>query len=386
MSFSTEFTAKELLRYSKQIALPNIGESGQKRLKSAKILLIGVGGLGSPAALYLAAAGVGQLGLIEFDTVDESNLQRQIIYSTSDVNKLKVEAAKKRLTDINPHIKVKIFNQKAHPENLREILPDFDLVLDGSDNFSTRFILNDACYFANKPLLSASIQGFSGQMSLFNYAQGPCLRCLYPSQPPSDYFPNCSEAGVLGPVAGVMGTLLASEALKFALGLLPPDGYVLNYDALNLKFSKIKLNKSESCSLCSPNANHRLLFEQGNIVQQADERSCIGEFIEEAIDAEKLAKNIKDFLLIDVREDRERALGEITPSIHLPLNKIENLEAAGFKDLFQINKPIVLYCQTDLRSKKALVLFKEARLKQKNHQKGFYLKGGYLAWLKYQSL
>jgi molybdopterin/thiamine biosynthesis adenylyltransferase/rhodanese-related sulfurtransferase len=384
MASSTDITAQELLRYSKQIVLPNVGERGQKRIKSAKILIIGVGGLGSPAALYLAAAGVGQLGLVDFDNVDESNLQRQIIFSTSDVNKIKVDAAKNRLTEINPHVKIKIYNQRAHRENLSEILPEYDLVLDGSDNFSTRFLINDTCYFAKKPLLSASIQGFSGQLSIFNYAGGPCLRCLYPTQPPTDYFPNCSEAGVLGPVAGVMGTLLANEALKHTLGLVSPNGYVLNYDALNLKFSKIKLDKSDSCALCGPNAIPGQLVEQ-NALQISDEGRCLSEFVEESLNVEELAKSINDFLLIDIREDRERALGEISPSLHIPLNKFAKLEATYLLGLLHTNKTIVLYCQTDLRSKKALSLLQEALFKEKNHQKGLYLKGGYLAWLKHQN-
>lgn len=249
------FTESEIQRYSRHIILQDVGGKGQLKLKRAKVLLIGAGGLGSPAGLYLAAAGIGTIGLVDGDVVDLSNLQRQIMHSTATIGQPKVESGKKTLLAINPDITVNAYNQVVNADNILPLISDYDVVLDGSDNFSTRFLVNDACFFAKKPLISASMFRFEGQLTTIKPHQGyPCYRCLYPEPPPAGLVPNCQEAGVLGVLAGTMGILQASEAIKEILGIGETlADKLLIYDALEMKFRKVARPKDPACPLCGPN-------------------------------------------------------------------------------------------------------------------------------------
>lgn len=249
-----ELTEPQIQRYSRQILLGEVGGKGQVKLRQAKVLLIGAGGLGSPAGLYLAAAGVGTIGLVDGDVVDLSNLQRQILHSTATVGMPKVESGKKTLTAINPEITVNTYHQLVDTDNILPLLKDYDVVLDGSDNFSTRFLVNDACFFAKKTLISASMFRFEGQLTTIKPLAGyPCYRCLYPEPPPAGLVPNCQEAGVLGALAGTMGILQASEAIKEILGIGETMAdRLLIYDALEMKFRKVRRPKDPTCRLCGP--------------------------------------------------------------------------------------------------------------------------------------
>ena len=249
-----EFTDAQVQRYSRHIILPEVGGKGQKKLSQAKVLVIGVGGLGSPAALYLAAAGVGTIGLVDGDVVDLSNLQRQILHSTATVGVPKVESGRRTLAALNPDVTVKTYQENVGPDNIMRLLPDYDIVLDGSDNFTTRFLVNDACFFAKKTLISGSIFRFEGQLTTIKPHQGyPCYRCLYPEPPPAGLVPNCQEAGVLGVLAGTIGVLQAAEAIKEILGIGETlADRLLIYDALEMTFRKLARPKAPDCPLCGP--------------------------------------------------------------------------------------------------------------------------------------
>jgi molybdopterin/thiamine biosynthesis adenylyltransferase len=263
MSF--QFTEEQIKRYSRHIILPEVGGVGQKKLLDAKVLVIGAGGLGSPSLYYLAAAGVGTIGIVDFDVVDFSNLQRQILHNTSRVGIPKVESAKMTIEALNPDVKVIPYNQKIDKSNVLNIIKDYDIVLDGSDNFPTRFLVNDACYMLGKPLVSAAILRFEGQLTTFDYRNkeaSPCYRCLFPEPPPPGLVPSCQEAGLLGVVGGIMGTLQANEALKLILGIGEPlVGKLLVFDALTTEFRAVKLRKDKKCNLCGENPTIKELIE-----------------------------------------------------------------------------------------------------------------------------
>ncbi len=263
MSF--QFTEEQIKRYSRHIILPEVGGKGQEKLLKAKVLVIGAGGLGSPALYYLAAAGVGTIGIVDFDVVDFSNLQRQILHNTDRVGTPKVESAKKTLEALNPDVNVIAYNTKIQKSNVMDIIKDYDIVLDGSDNFPTRFLVNDACYFLGKPLVSAAILRFEGQLTTFDYRnkeESPCYRCLFPEPPPPGLVPSCQEAGLLGVVGGIMGTLQANEALKLILDIGEPlVGKLLLFDALSTDFNKVKLRKDKKCPLCGENPKITELIE-----------------------------------------------------------------------------------------------------------------------------
>ena len=258
-----KFSSEQIHRYSRQIILPGIGGKGQGKLAEAKVFIMGAGGLGSPAAIYLAAAGVGTLGLADSDRVEMHNLQRQILYRTPDVGLLKVESGKKTLESLNPEVKVQTYSERITSANIKEIIRDYNLVLDGSDNFPTRFLVNDACYFEKKTLISGAILRFDGQLSTFKpNAGGPCYRCLFPQPPPPGLVPSCQEAGVLGAVAGVIGLLQANEALKEILGIGESmSGRLLLFNALALSFQEVKIQKKPDCSLCGMNPTIRELID-----------------------------------------------------------------------------------------------------------------------------
>ncbi len=249
-----KFTEEQIKRYARHIILPEVGGKGQEKLLNSKVLVIGAGGLGSPAILYLAAAGVGTIGIVDFDVVDLSNLQRQIIHNTERVGTPKVESAKKTVEMLNPDVKVITYNTRISKENIMDIIKDYDVVLDGTDNFPTRFLINDACYFAGKPLVSAAMLRFEGQVSVFDFRikeQSPCYRCLFPEPPPPGLVPSCQEAGILGSIGGIMGCIQATEAIKLILGIGEPlVGKLLIMDALSMDFRKVKLRKDPNCPLC----------------------------------------------------------------------------------------------------------------------------------------
>ena len=249
-----KFTEEQIKRYARHIILPEVGGKGQEKLLNSKVLVIGAGGLGSPAILYLAAAGVGTIGIVDFDVVDLSNLQRQIIHNTERVGTSKVESARKTVEMLNPDVKVITYNTRISKENIMDIIKNYDVVLDGTDNFPTRFLINDACYFAGKPLVSAAMLRFEGQVSVFDFRnkeQSPCYRCLFPEPPPPGLVPSCQEAGILGSIGGIMGCIQATEAIKLILGIGEPlVGKLLIMDALSMDFRKVKLRKDPNCPLC----------------------------------------------------------------------------------------------------------------------------------------
>jgi adenylyltransferase/sulfurtransferase len=249
-----KFTEEQIKRYARHIILPEVGGKGQEKLLNSRVLVIGAGGLGSPAILYLAAAGVGTIGIVDFDVVDLSNLQRQIIHNTERVGTPKVESARRTVEMLNPDVKVITYNTRISKENIMDIIKDYDVVLDGTDNFPTRFLINDACYFAGKPLVSAAMLRFEGQVSVFDFRikeQSPCYRCLFPEPPPPGLVPSCQEAGILGSIGGIMGCIQATEAIKLILGIGEPlVGKLLIMDALSMDFRKVKLRKDPNCPLC----------------------------------------------------------------------------------------------------------------------------------------
>jgi thiazole biosynthesis adenylyltransferase ThiF len=249
-----KFTEEQIKRYARHIILPEVGGKGQEKLLNSKVLVIGAGGLGSPAILYLAAAGVGTIGIVDFDVVDLSNLQRQIIHNTERVGTPKVESARKTVEMLNPDVKVITYNTRISKENIMDIIKNYDVVLDGTDNFPTRFLINDACYFAGKPLVSAAMLRFEGQVSVFDFRnkeKSPCYRCLFPEPPPPGLVPSCQEAGILGSIGGIMGCIQATEAIKLILGIGEPlVGKLLIMDALSMEFRKVKLRKDPNCPLC----------------------------------------------------------------------------------------------------------------------------------------
>jgi len=246
-----EFTDEQIERYSRHIILPEVGGSGQQKMLEARVLLLGAGGLGSPAAYYLAAAGIGNLGIVDFDQVDLSNLQRQIIHSTERIGMLKTESAKKTIQALNPDVNVTLYNEKMDSSNIMSLIKDYDYVVDGSDNFPTRYLVNDACVMKNKTLIHGSIYRFEGQVTVFKPSDGPCYRCLYPEPPPPGMVPNCQEGGVLGVLAGVIGNLQVVEVLKLILGIGKPlVGKLLIYDALNTEFRNLRLRRDANCPIC----------------------------------------------------------------------------------------------------------------------------------------
>jgi adenylyltransferase/sulfurtransferase len=247
-----EFTDEQIERYSRHIILPEVGGSGQQKMLEARVLLLGAGGLGSPAAYYLAAAGIGNLGIVDFDRVDLSNLQRQIIHSTERIGMLKTESAKKTIQALNPDVNVTLYNEKMDSSNIMNLIEGYDYIVDGSDNFPTRYLVNDACVIKNKTLIHGSIYRFEGQVTVFKPGDGPCYRCLYPEPPPPGMVPNCQEGGVLGVLAGVIGNLQVVEVLKLVLGIGKPlVGKLLIYDALNTEFRNLRLRKDTNCPICS---------------------------------------------------------------------------------------------------------------------------------------
>ncbi len=346
---------EQINRYSRHLLLPEVGVEGQEKICNARVLVIGTGGLGSPIGLYLAAAGVGTLGFIDFDVVDLSNLQRQIMHGESTVGKLKVDSAKGRIADLNASVNVVTYNERLTSENAMEIFKDYDVIIDGTDNFPTRYLSNDACVLLGKPLVYGSILRFEGQVSVFDAARGPCYRCLYPEPPPPGLVPNCAEGGVLGVLCATVGSLQATEALKLILGKGDTlIGRFMLFDALGMKFREMKLRKDKDCPICGdkPSISELVDYEQfcGILpVQESAEDSALE--IDAALVKEKLDVG-NGFRLIDVREPSEYQICNIDGAVLIPLGliqekKIENLDGIGKND------EIVVHCKAGVRSLKA---------------------------------
>lgn len=368
----------EILRYSRHIIMPEVGVDGQEKLKNASILLIGCGGLGSPLAMYLAAAGVGRLGLVDFDLTDATNLQRQVAFSTQDVGRPKVDATKDRILSINPNVEVTTYRTKLTSENVMEIFEPYDIVIDGTDNFPTRYLVNDACVLLNKPNVYGSIFRFEGQATVFWAAKGPCYRCLYPEPPPPGMVPSCAEGGVLGILPGTIGLIQATEAVKMILGkgdLL--TGRLLLYNALDMKFREVKLQKDPECPICGKNPTiHELIdYEQFCGIGLGQEEATVDTNGIPEITVQELKRKIdakEKFTLVDVREPHEYQIGKIPGSRLIPLGEI----AQRARELDSADE-IVLQCRSGARSAKALQQLQTMGFKRLKN-----LRGGILAWSK----
>jgi len=361
---------EEILRYSRHLILPDVGLEGQKKLKAARVLLVGAGGLGSPAALYLAAAGVGTIGLVDFDVVDKTNLQRQILHGTSTVGTSKLESAAARIHDLNPNVRVEPFETRLTSENALDIIRDFDVVADGTDNFPTRYLVNDACVLLDKPNVYGSIFRFEGQASVFHARRGPCYRCLYSEPPPPGLVPSCAEGGVLGVLPGIIGSIQAMETIKLILGVGEPlIGRLVLFDALKLQFRELRLEKDPDCPVCGRHPTITALIDYEAFCGIGAEPSYEG--------AEISAEQLKDewhrnpeLLVIDVRDPHEHAIAHIEGARLIPLSELPDRlgELDGHRE-------IVTHCHHGARSLKALEILKAA-----GFSKVRSLRGGIDAW------
>ena len=346
----------QINRYSRHLLLPEVGMEGQEKICNAKVLCIGTGGLGSPVSLYLAAAGVGKLGLIDFDVVDKSNLQRQIAHGESTVGKLKVESAKTRIADLNSDVEVITYNERLTSENAMRIFADWDIIVDGTDNFPTRYLANDACVLLKKPYVYGCILRFEGQVSVFDSRTGPCYRCLYPEPPPPGLVPSCAEGGVLGVLCGIIGGLQTNEAIKLILEKGDNlNGRLVVFDALALKFREMKLRKDKNCPICgdNPTITELIDYEQFCGIPQAAEEVSADEDLEITPETVKqMLDSGRNFKLIDVRGQGEYEICRINGSTLIPLDIIEERNIDKLNGL-QKSDEIVLHCKAGVRSMKA---------------------------------
>ena len=371
-----ELSHEEILRYSRHLLIPEVGLEGQRKLKNSSALVIGTGGLGSPVALYLAAAGIGRIGLVDYDVVDKSNLQRQVIHGTSTVGVLKVESARAKLTDLNPDIQVDVYNEPFTSENAIRIAKDYDVLIDGTDNFLTRYLTNDVCVLLGKPNIYGSIFRFDGQLSVFYAKEGPCYRCLFPEPPPPGLVPSCAEGGVLGVLPGTIGTLQATEALKVLLGIGDPMiGRLLLYNALDMSFDFVKLKKNPKCRVCGPNADIKELIDYEEfcgVPGHDHEDGSAGSGLD--ITAPELAERVKvnHLKLLDVREPHELEISALPNAVNIPLGQL----ASRLTELDSADD-MVVFCKGGTRSARALELLASAGFKKVKN-----LKGGINAWAK----
>jgi sulfur-carrier protein adenylyltransferase/sulfurtransferase len=367
---------EEVRRYSRHLIIPDVAMAGQKRLKNSKVVFVGAGGLGSPGLLYLAAAGVGTLGIIDFDIVDESNLQRQIIHGQSDLNRTKAESARASILEINPLITVKLHQERLDSSNALEIFSQYDLIIDGTDNFATRYLVNDACVLLGKPYIWGSIYRFDGQASVFWAEYGPCYRCLYPEPPPPGMVPSCAEGGVLGVLCGAIGTLQANEAVKLLMGIGSPIvGRLMVYDALEMEYRKIKIRKDPNCAICGdhPTVTGLVDYEAFcGVVSEEAQQAAIGSTIT-ATELKELLDSDKPVYLVDVREPAEFEIVSIPGATLIPKDEI--LRGDALATLPQ-DKQIVMYCKTGVRSAEALAAVKAAGFADAVH-----VQGGVTAWV-----
>jgi len=368
---------EEVARYSRHLILPEVGMEGQQKLKAARALCIGAGGLGSPVALYLAAAGVGTIGIVDFDEVDYSNLQRQIIHGTPDVGRSKLASAKSRLNALNPEVEVVPYEMALSSQNALELFSGYDFVVDGTDNFPTRYLVNDACVISGKPNVYGSIFRFEGQVSLFATDEGPCYRCMFPEPPPPGLVPSCAEGGVLGILPGVVGTLQATEAVKLILGAGEPlVGRFLLFDALKMRFRELKVRRDPDCPVCGdhPTVTSPIDYDQfcGVAPAAAPPVAAVGGSDEATVEELKARLDRHErFLLLDVRETREFEICRIPGSVLIPLGEL----SARLSEI-EGNEDIVVHCKSGARSGKAVRLLQEAGYRGARN-----LKGGILAWI-----
>jgi molybdopterin/thiamine biosynthesis adenylyltransferase/rhodanese-related sulfurtransferase len=363
----------EILRYSRHLIMPEVGMEGQQKLKAAKVLCIGAGGLGSPLALYLTAAGVGTLGIVDFDVVDYTNLQRQIIHTTADVGRKKLDSAADKLKAINPYINLRTFDTRLSSANALELFREFDIIADGTDNFPTRYLVNDACVLTGKPNVYGSIFRFEGQASVFATEEGPCYRCLYPEPPPPGLVPSCAEGGVLGILPGLVGVIQATETIKLILGQGDPlIGRLLLVDALGMKFRELKLRKNPECPACGKNPTVTALIDYNEFCgMRGEEETSVTNDVP-AITVEELKQQLdakKDLFILDVREPHEYQIcnlnGYLIPLGDLP-KRVHELDSS---------REIVAHCRSGVRSGKAVTFLRQAGFKKVHN-----LTGGILAW------
>jgi molybdopterin/thiamine biosynthesis adenylyltransferase/rhodanese-related sulfurtransferase/molybdopterin converting factor small subunit len=370
-----ELSREEVQRYSRHLIMPEVGMEGQRKLKAARVLCIGAGGLGAPASMYLAAAGVGTLGLVDFDTVDASNLHRQIIYGTHDVGRRKLEASRDRLADLNPSVKIVLHEGALTSKNALDVLRDYDVILDGTDNFQTRYLVNDACVLLDKPNAYGSIFRFDGQASVFAVKGGPCYRCLYPEPPPPGLVPSCAEGGVLGVLPGIIGIIQATEAIKLILGAGQPlVGRLLLYDALQMRFRELKLRRDVECPVCGDHPTiHELIDYDAFCGVTPPSAATVPAGIPE-VTAEELKAQMdsgRDVFILDVREPNEYQICRIAGSTLIPLGEV----AARSAELDR-NRDMVVHCKMGGRSAKAVALLQERGFTRVRN-----LKGGILDWI-----
>ncbi|QLG44776.1 molybdopterin-synthase adenylyltransferase MoeB [Costertonia aggregata] len=364
---------EELKRYSRHVLLPEVGAEGQQKLKNASVLVVGLGGLGSPLAMYLAAAGIGTLGLVDFDTVDMTNLQRQTIHGTADVGRSKIESAFEKLHDINPEIVIVKHDEPLTTQNAMEIISGYDIVADGTDNFETRYLVNDACILLGKPNVYGSVYRFEGQASIFGATNGPCYRCLYPDPPAPGVIPSCGEAGVLGVLPGVIGTIQATEVVKLILGKGSTlTGRLLLYDAFDMKFDELKLKPNPDCPMCGENPSITELLDyevfcnpvQKNDTLKVDRNDVVNQITVKALS--NLLHEDADFFLLDVREPFEHQICNISKAVLLPFNDIAMKISMIPKD-----KKVVVFCHRGGRSERVV-----KSLMRKGYTNVFNLMGG----------
>ncbi|MBU1802479.1 adenylyltransferase/sulfurtransferase MoeZ [Nocardioides sp.] len=387
-----ELTIDEVRRYSRHLIIPDVGMTGQKRLKNAKVLVIGAGGLGSPALLYLAAAGVGTIGIAEFDEVDESNLQRQIIHGQSDIGRPKAESARDSIKEANPYVNVVVHNERLDNDNVMSVFEGYDLIVDGTDNFATRYMVNDAAYFLKIPYVWGSIYRFDGQASVFwphatdengDSVEAPCYRCLYPEPPPPGMVPSCAEGGVLGVLCASIGSIQVNEAIKVLTGVGDPAvGRLVIYEALELEWRKLKVRKDPNCALCGENAT---------VTELIDYDAFCGAISEEAADAaagstisvtqlehmlKEREEGTRDFVLVDVREPNEYEINKIPGSVLIPKGDFLNGSALEQLPSVDSGKQIVMHCKSGVRSAETLAIVQGA-----GYGEAVHVGGGIVAWV-----
>ncbi|MEZ4667215.1 MAG: molybdopterin-synthase adenylyltransferase MoeB [Anaerolineae bacterium] len=395
----SELTNEEIKRYSRHLIMPEVGIDGQRKLKAASILLIGTGGLGSPLALYLAAAGIGRIGLVDYDVVDETNLQRQVIHGQSSVGVLKIDSAEKRMKDINPLIQIDKYNVPLTSENALELFAPYDVIIDGTDNFPTRYLVNDACVKLGKPNVYGSIFRFEGQLSVFYATEGPCYRCMFPTPPPPGLVPSCAEGGVLGILPGTIGTLQATEAIKLILGIGEPMiGRMLLYDALEMSFTKLKVRKDPHCPVCGVPAEQVQLIDYEQFCgmpahDRSEFKASTNGHSDENKELEITVKQLKarldtgeNLLLLDVRDPHEWEISALDNTLRIPKGQIDvakNDVLAGRKIREQtvlaqipLDREIVVLCRSGKRSADSIKFLQQAGYTNKLVN----VKGGILAW------
>jgi adenylyltransferase/sulfurtransferase len=365
---SPALSKDEVLRYSRHLIMPEVGTEGQRKLKAAKVLLVGTGGLGAPLGLYLAAAGVGRIGLVDFDVVDFTNLQRQVIHGTSDVGRKKLDSATDRMHEINPFVRIDKHEVALSSENALDILRDYDIIVDGTDNFPTRYLVNDACVLLGKPNVYGSIFRFEGQATVFAYRGGPCYRCLYPEPPPPGLVPSCAEGGVLGILPGTIGLIQATETVKLILGIGEPlVGRLLLYDALAMRFRELKLRRNPECPVCGDHPTVTKLIDYQQFCGIPQETTMDGDIDPTEVKA-KIDRGDK-FVLLDVREPHEYQICSIPVAKLIPLGQLPQR-----LDELDPDIEIFAHCKSGMRSAKAVELLKKAGFRARN------MKGGILAW------